>query len=421
MAVFSIIPKSQLEGAKRLDAEYYQPEFLDVAEKIKKFGFSLLQDFSTIDITKGETPLWRGDDYLTQGLPFLRSENLIPSGLDLSNIVFISEKVHQRMKRSIIRPNDVLLAIVGATIGQTGLVGTDYSEYNSNQANAIIRPENEKIAYYLSIVLETKFCQLQIERLKGGGARDNLDLHEVKVIKIPKAENKILNYCNDIVCEVKKFREDSKSFYSEAEGILLKELGLENFGKEESLFSIVNLSEVKENKRIDAEFYQSKFEKMINEVKERVEVKNLDEVAEFRRGIFVPIDFYTEEKTKRPYIRIKELSGEVGIDESKIIFVKDKYEEDKLNELQENDLVIAIIGDTIGKVNKINKELAGGFCSNNTGRIRIKQQWKEKIIPDFFDLLFQSKFIQSQVEKKKAQTGQPKISDKEIRSIIVPV
>ncbi len=90
MAVFSIILKSQLEGAKRLDAEYYQPEFLAVAEKISKFGFDILQNFSTIDITKGETPLWRGDEYLIKGLPFLRSENLIPSGLDLSNIVFVS-------------------------------------------------------------------------------------------------------------------------------------------------------------------------------------------------------------------------------------------------------------------------------------------------------------------------------------------
>ena len=42
--VYSIIQKSKLEGAKRLDAEYYQPEFLDMEIKIKKFKNYLLKD-----------------------------------------------------------------------------------------------------------------------------------------------------------------------------------------------------------------------------------------------------------------------------------------------------------------------------------------------------------------------------------------
>src|SRR3989338_2559820 len=164
---YSIIQKSQLEGAHRLDAEYYQPEYLDNDQKLGNAGFDYLQKLSVIDITKGETPLWRGDEYVETGIPFLRSENLIPAGLDLSNLVFISKKVHERMKRSIIYPNDVLVAIVGATIGQTGLATDDFVEYNTNQAIAIIRPKNDTIASYIAIVLETKSCQLQIERLKG--------------------------------------------------------------------------------------------------------------------------------------------------------------------------------------------------------------------------------------------------------------
>jgi len=35
MAVYSIIQKSQLEGALRLDAEYYQPEHLILNSKLK--------------------------------------------------------------------------------------------------------------------------------------------------------------------------------------------------------------------------------------------------------------------------------------------------------------------------------------------------------------------------------------------------
>ena len=147
MISYSIIQKSQLEGAYRLDAEYYQPEYLDNDKRLEHIGYDILQRFSLIEITKGETPLWRGDEYVESGVPFLRSENLIPTGLDFSNLVFVSEKVHERMKRSKIYTNDVLIAIVGATIGNIGLTTDEYTEYNTNQAIAIVRPRNKKISH----------------------------------------------------------------------------------------------------------------------------------------------------------------------------------------------------------------------------------------------------------------------------------
>ena len=36
MAVWSVIPKTQLEGATRLDSEYYQPEYLTLMESLRK-------------------------------------------------------------------------------------------------------------------------------------------------------------------------------------------------------------------------------------------------------------------------------------------------------------------------------------------------------------------------------------------------
>ncbi|MCS7205340.1 MAG: restriction endonuclease subunit S, partial [Leptospiraceae bacterium] len=80
---------------------------------------------------------------------------------------------------------------------------------------------------------------------------------------------------------------------------------------------------------------------------------------------------------------------------------------------------IAIIGDTIGKANRIYQDLAGGFCSNNTARLRIKL--KDKVLPEYAEILFQSLPIQKQIEKKKAPTGQPKISDNEIKTIMIPI
>ena len=39
MITYSIIKKSELEGALRLDAEYYQPEYLNINSKIKNQNY----------------------------------------------------------------------------------------------------------------------------------------------------------------------------------------------------------------------------------------------------------------------------------------------------------------------------------------------------------------------------------------------
>ncbi|HOK59058.1 MAG TPA: hypothetical protein PL047_08635 [Methanothrix sp.] len=38
MAVFSVINLSELEGAKRIDAEYYKPEYLELLSRLRKIG-----------------------------------------------------------------------------------------------------------------------------------------------------------------------------------------------------------------------------------------------------------------------------------------------------------------------------------------------------------------------------------------------
>jgi restriction endonuclease S subunit len=418
---YSIILRSQLEGAKRLDAEYYQPEFLDVTKKLKSIKTKTIGEVSNSVLNFGAYSLCNYINWQKQGVPYLNVENIKDGFVDFDGVKFISEKVNEILKKSQVKEDEVILTMAG-TIGNAAVARNLPLKVNSNQATAKISLKEGFSPYFLVAFFGCYYGKKQTEREIVSSVQPNIFLGQIKDFKIPviseteqkEIEKLYKNGLNEL--------ENSKSFYSEAENLLLKELDLENFVNEnEDLFSIVNLSDIIENKRMDAEFYQSKFKKMIDKVRGKVKIQKLDELADFRRGIFVPVDFYTEEKTKRPYIRIKELSGKVGVDETKVIYIKDSYKEDKTNEVQENDLIIAIIGDTIGKVNKINEELTGGFCSNNTGIIRIKHKLSEKILPDFFDLLFQSKFIQSQIEKKKAQTGQPKINDKEIKSIDIPI
>lgn len=54
MITYSIIQKLQLESAKRLDAEYYQPEYLNTVEKLKNFQTKNIGEISKV--VYGTTP-----------------------------------------------------------------------------------------------------------------------------------------------------------------------------------------------------------------------------------------------------------------------------------------------------------------------------------------------------------------------------
>lgn len=408
---YSIIQKSKPEGAKRLDAEYYQPEYLDNSEKIKNFGFDKLQSLSLIDITKGETPLWRGDGYLDQGIPFLRSENLIPAGLNLSNLVFVSEKVHERMKRSKIYPDDILIAIVGATIGHAGLVTDEYLEYNSNQANAIIRPKDRQTTHFLSVILETRFCQLQIDRLKGGGARDNLDLHEVRVIKIPKPTKEILKYCDEIVTEIKKSRKESESQYQQAEDLLLEELGLKDFEVKDELSSTVDFSDIKNSNRMDAEYFRQKYEDIVEKI------KNYKGGSDCVKNQFVQNK--TLSKRNKDFYNYVEIS-DVKVSSGEINFNKVAKEDLPANakiKLEKNDLLVSKVRPyrgAVGIVDLRNDDLLG---SGAFTALREKTGIKKEVLV----VLLRTIFYKELMMRCNVGTSYPVIKDEDILNLQIPI
>ncbi|MGQ9706012.1 MAG: hypothetical protein ACUVWP_03280 [bacterium] len=96
MAVFSIIKLSELEGARRLDAEYYQPEYLEVKNIFKRFRVEKIVNLTNF-VKKGIFGL-SPNNYMSHGIPFVRVQNIKNGFLDEDNLVFISEQVHKKEK-----------------------------------------------------------------------------------------------------------------------------------------------------------------------------------------------------------------------------------------------------------------------------------------------------------------------------------
>ncbi len=87
--IYSIIKKSQLEGARRLDAEYYQPEYLALEGIFRQSKTEKIIDLTDF-VKKGVFDL-SPDNYTESGVPFVRVQNIKKGFLDEGNLVFISD------------------------------------------------------------------------------------------------------------------------------------------------------------------------------------------------------------------------------------------------------------------------------------------------------------------------------------------
>jgi len=188
-----LLNSRRIISSGRWDYDYNQESYVEFEQLLESLPTAPLQDLTKYPITKGETPLWKGDKYVNEdeGVLFIRSENIRDHGLDLGAKTFIPQLVHKRMKRSQIKPKDILLAIVGATIGQVAVVPEDIVAANCNQAVSIIRLKDDINPLYIQTVLKSSFGQTQIRRFSGGSARPNLDLWEVRLLRIPLLARKV--------------------------------------------------------------------------------------------------------------------------------------------------------------------------------------------------------------------------------------
>jgi len=152
---------------------------------VRRFGASRLENLTT-RITKGESPEWQGFSYQDSGPLFIRSENVLWGSLSLCNAVHIPHAFHQKLQRSQLRASDVLINLVGASIGRTCSVPKNIGEANVNQAVAVISPlEDKLIPEYLVQFILSPVAQDKIHGGKVETARPNISLGDLRVLDIP--------------------------------------------------------------------------------------------------------------------------------------------------------------------------------------------------------------------------------------------
>ena len=116
------------------------------------------------------------------GEPILRISNIQNGIITLENVVYFEKKDYKvKLDKYKVYPNDILIALSGATTGKVGVNRTNLELY-LNQRVALCREKEFHLRGYLYYFLQTKTKELL--SLAGGVAQPNLSTEQIKNLDI---------------------------------------------------------------------------------------------------------------------------------------------------------------------------------------------------------------------------------------------
>jgi len=351
----------------RLDAEYHKKENIARDRVLKQNGYSQIGDFAYV--TDG---IHTSIDYCEKSNIHLFSATTPRENyFDLSRGVYISEKAHRQNPRTALKENDIIISTVG-TIGNCAVVNKSVLPANSDRHVGIVRIRNDKFyPRFISTFLLTKYGRFQTLRESTGNVQLNLFLYKIREIKIPNLSKGFQEVIEKIVINSDLKIRTSNEKYSQAENLLVSELGLENFNPSNEKISIKTLKEsfIKTG-RLDSEYYQPKYE-IFDERINNIGVEKLENICSLINYGTVPTSPYVKNNKSIPYIK--------GMNLKNCFIVGDFDEIENTEDLQdkfftkENDIIISQMG-TVGDIGVVTKEQENYLFASFTIRARLNDE-----------------------------------------------
>lgn len=263
----SEILRSELEYSGRLDSEYYRKHLLFYEDQICKKSFTQLDRVATFLIGPFGSA-FDTENYIEDGdYRYVRGQDVKPFILKDGENRYVPYEDFERLKKYALKEEDILVSVVG-TLGNACIVQKRDLPAIFSCKSTVIRTSTINPVYTLTF-LNCKYGRELLIRKERGAIQKGLNLDDLKTTLIPEFSEIFQLKVEKIFYNAQSKIAESKSLYSSAETLLLETLGLSNF---EPSAEPVNVKGFKESflatGRLDAEYYQKKYEEYDKIIKE---------------------------------------------------------------------------------------------------------------------------------------------------------
>jgi len=141
----------------------------------------------------------------SEGIPFLRSQNVRPGKLDWEGVQYITKEFHSRLRKSQIRFGDLLFVRVGANRGDCCAVLEDVAELNC--ANIVFARPTRGNAAYLERYCQSPPGRAQLLGMTTGSAQGVINTKSVADLVVPMPNESVQE---KVVVRLDELREETQ-------------------------------------------------------------------------------------------------------------------------------------------------------------------------------------------------------------------
>jgi len=248
----------------RIDAEYFQKEYLYEDNSLSKHKIATLGNYAFI--TDGQHGYYESDS--SSNIHMLAARNCKDYFANIIDALPLAKWVDDKNKRSSLSHGDIILSTRGS-VGCCAIVYDEVLPANINQDVARIKLNDTEIfsPEFLITYMNCKFGQNWMLRNQTGMVQQGLPLDKVRAIPVPVLSSDFQTQIEKIVKSAHTKLSESKSLYAKAEEILLSELGLKDWQPKNESVSVKKFSDFTASNRLDAEYYQRKYDEIENAIK----------------------------------------------------------------------------------------------------------------------------------------------------------
>jgi len=409
----------------RLDSEYYKKALIKFYKNIENFdkletfvesGYRVVyENTKIIDVPKDKEHLYTR---------FLQASDVYTPEITLDNVGFVTNADWERYPKGRIEEGELLIevkgkaekvAIVYDNIPPKTLVSGSLFKLKSN---------NKATKEYLLTFLLCKYGAMFKNRSKTNLLISYISKPDLYNIPIPLVSQNFQSNITKLIKLSHQKLEESKILYQQTQNILLEKLDLLDFtptnldSSNRAGVSIKNFSEsFGSSGRLDSEYYQAKYDEIINHIR-KASYDRLENIVHVIKSIEPGSNAYQEDGI--PFVRVSNLS-KFEITQPDIYLSPNLLDEEELELLQPKKNTILFSKDgTVGIAYNV-KEDSKFITSGALLHLTIKQDYLQKVRPEYLTLVLNSLVVQLQSERDAGGSIIKHWKPSEIKEVLVPV
>lgn len=404
---------------KRFDSEYFKKQFINFFKEVpdlNPLGSFVSEGYRVV---YENTKIIEKEEAVANNYPyFLQATDLNTPFIKQDNLFYVNNEQWERYPKGRIKAGEILIEVKGK-IDKVAIVTDDFPKRTLVTGSLFKLSVNKKISKHVLLsYLISKYGSAFKDRFKTNLLISYVSKPDLYRIPVPSFSNLFQQNIDRIFKIIFESKRQSQNLYEKAENLLLREVNLENFQSSKESINVKSLSDsFNISGRLDAEYYQPKYEQVVNQITSQPN-DILKNIVKITKSVEPGSAYYDEEGL--PFMRVADFSKEGLTEPQKFLndyFVNEN--KDKIKDLKPKKGTILFSKDgSVGIAYHLRQDF-NGITSSAILHLKIRDE--KRVIPEYLTLALNSKLVQMQAERDAGGSIILHWRVSEIENVVVPI